>query len=41
MPSSIVLEVDKHAAYVVAFQSDREGYEYVASEYLRLSGMYW
>ena len=32
---------EKHAAYIVSFQRDKEGYEYCASEYLRLSGIYW
>ncbi|QDZ21522.1 subunit beta of geranylgeranyl transferase type-2 [Chloropicon primus] len=38
---SLVLRKEKHAEYVVEFQKDKAGYEYVASEYLRLSGIYW
>ena len=36
-----VLHKEAHARYVVSFQKDKKGYEYVASEYLRLSGIYW
>ena len=36
-----VLHKGAHARYVVSFQKDKKGYEYVASEYLRLSGIYW
>ena len=36
-----VLCTEKHAQYIVSFHEDKCAYEYVASEYLRLSGMYW
>ena len=31
----------KHAGYVVKLHSDAAAYEWVASEYLRMSGIYW
>lgn len=31
----------KHAQYVVKLHSDAAAYEWVASEYLRMSGIYW
>jgi len=35
------LLLDKHAQYVLKKQSDHKSHEYVATEYLRLSGAYW
>ena len=32
---------DKHIAYVVALDSQRDSYEHVVTEHLRMSGIYW
>jgi len=36
-----VLLLDKHTAYIKSYQDKKEDYEYVMSEYLRMSGIYW
>jgi geranylgeranyl transferase type-2 subunit beta len=32
---------DKHKAFLLSCSRNRDSYEYVMSEYLRLSGIYW
>lgn len=38
-PTSLLLE--KHCAYLAAYSQNKDGYEQVMVEYLRMSGMYW
>lgn len=35
------LLVEKHASFIKAFEEKKEDYEYVMTEYLRMSGIYW
>jgi geranylgeranyl transferase type-2 subunit beta len=38
-PTKLLLE--KHKEYILQYGRDRESYEYVMSEHLRMSGLYW
>ncbi|KAL4219064.1 hypothetical protein ACF0H5_021647 [Mactra antiquata] len=38
-PKSLLL--DKHADYIAAYGSKKDDYEYIMTEFLRMSGMYW
>lgn len=38
-PTSLLFE--KHAEYIKAYEEKKEDYEYVMTEYLRVSGIYW
>lgn len=38
-PQHLILE--KHAAYIKAYEEKKDDYEYIMSEYLRMSGIYW
>jgi len=38
-PNGLLL--DKHVAYIKAYEEKKNDYEYIMSEYLRLSGIYW
>ena len=38
-PSELLL--DKHSDYLVSYSSRKKDYEYVVTEYLRMSGVYW
>jgi len=41
MGGAVELARGKHAEYVVRLHADAGAYEWVASEYLRMSGVYW
>jgi len=38
-PTELLLE--KHQNFMVKFEQDRTSFEYVMTEYLRMSGVYW
>eukprot|EP00111_Clytia_hemisphaerica_P010669 TCONS_00031162-protein len=38
-PKTLLME--KHAEYIKAYEEKKEDYEYVMTEYLRVSGVYW
>jgi len=38
-PSTLLLE--KHTSFIQSYESKKNDYEYVMSEYLRMSGVYW
>lgn len=38
-PSTLL--TDLHATFIREFEANKEGYEYIMSEYLRVSGIYW
>lgn len=38
-PSTLLLE--KHIEYIAQYSNKKEDYEYIMTEYLRMSGMYW
>jgi len=36
-----VLLLEKHSTYIKTYEEKKEDYEYIMSEYLRMSGIYW
>ena len=35
------LLLDKHADYIHSYSEKKDDYEYIMTEYLRMSGIYW
>jgi geranylgeranyl transferase type-2 subunit beta len=38
-PTSLLLE--KHANFIVGYSQNKNDYEYIISEFLRINGVYW
>jgi len=38
-PSTLL--ADKHAAFILAYSKKKDGYEYMMTEHIRMSGIYW